>query len=549
MDLNNYLTEGSYSNYEQFRDAIEINVPENFNFAYDVVDDYAENNPDKVALVWTNDEDTHREVTFAELKRESDKVAAYMTNKGITAGDKVMLILKRRVEFWFTIIGLHKIGAVTIPATHLLTEKDIIYRCNAATIKMIVSVTDDQVIDSINRADKSCESLEYIAGVGEDIPNNWDDFRASTQGSDLEFKTPETRPTCNEDISLIYFTSGTTAHPKMVAHDFTYPLGHIITAKYWQNLKEDDLHLTVSDTGWAKAVWGKIYGQWLAGAKVFVYDFEKFIPEKMLEKLEKFKVSTFCAPPTVYNFLSREDMGKYDLSSLRWASVAGEPVNTKVFNRFYELTGLKLHEGFGQTETTLSIGTFPFMTPVPGSMGKPSPEYDIQLINSDGEICGDNETGEIVINTAKKRPMGLFMGYYRDEEKTNETYNNNIYHTGDLASRDSDGYFWFVGRVDDVIKSSGYRIGPFEVEDALMTHEAVVECAVTGSPDEVRGQIVKASIILADSYKPGSEQLIKELQDHVKKATAPYKYPRIIQFIDSLPKTISGKVRRVELRD
>lgn len=549
MNIEKYIDNKDYSSYEDFKNNFKIEVPDNFNFAYDVVDEYAATMPDKVAIVWTNEEDICKEVTFAELKKESDKVAAYLQNRGIKAGDKVMLILKRRLEFWFAIVGLHKIGAATIPATHLLTAQDIVYRVEAASVKMILSVDDKEVIESIENAKPDAPSLEFVAGVGSNIPDSWDDFVAETQGSDLEFETPSKRPTENGDISLIYFTSGTTSHPKMVAHDYTYPLGHIITARYWQNIKEDELHFTVSDTGWGKAAWGKIYGQWITGARVFVYDFDKFVPENMLAKIEKFKVSTFCAPPTIYNFLTREDLNKYDLSSLRWAAVAGEPVNTEVFNKFLEYTGLKLYEGFGQTETTLSIATFPFMESIPGSMGKPSPEYDIDLIKSDGTICEVGETGEIVIRTDKRKPMGLFLGYYRDQQKTDETYYNDIYHTGDLAKRDESGYLWFVGRVDDVIKSSGYRIGPFEVEDAIMGHEAVVECAVTGSPDPVRGQVVKATIVIADKYKPGSDELKKEIQEFVKNATAPYKYPRIIKFIDALPKTISGKVRRVELRD
>jgi len=348
---------------------------------------------------------------------------------------------------------------------------------------------------------------------------------------------------------LLYFTSGTTANPKMVVHDFTYPLGHIVTAKFWQNVENNGLHFTVADTGWAKSVWGKLYGQWLVGAAVFVYDFEKFTPEDMLAKISKFGVTSFCAPPTIYRFLIREDFSKYDFSKLKSASVAGEPLNPIVYDTFFKQTGLKLREGFGQTETTIQIATFPWMEPKAGSMGVPSPQFDVHLIDGENKACEDGEVGQIVIRTSEKIPVGLFLGYYRDAEKTDSCYYGGNYYTGDLAWRDEDGYYWFVGRLDDVIKSSGYRIGPFEVESALMTHPAVIECAVTGAPDEIRGQIVKATIILASDYRPGNDDLAKEIQEHVKSVTAPYKYPRIIEFVTELPKTISGKIRRVEIRE
>ena len=354
----------------------------------------------------------------------------------------------------------------------------------------------------------------------------------------------------NDDTSLLYFTSGTTGNPKMVAHDFTYPLGHIVTGSYWHNLNEESLHLTLADTGWGKAVWGKLYGQWIAGANVFVYDFGKFVPAHVLAMIEKYHITSFCAPPTVFRFLIREDISKYDISSLRYCTIAGEALNPKVYEEFYRITGIKLMEGFGQTETTLTIATYPWVEPKPGSMGIPNPQYDVDLLTSDGRWAEDGEQGQIVIRTDKGKPIGLFKEYYRDEAKTREAYHDNIYYTGDVAWRDEDGYYWFVGRADDVIKSSGYRIGPFEVESALMTHPAVVECAITGVPDEIRGQVVKATIVLSKEYKArAGEELIKEIQDHVKHVTAPYKYPRIVEFVDELPKTISGKIRRVEIRE
>lgn len=460
----------------------------------------------------------------------------------------VMLILKRRFEFWFSIIALHKLGAVCIPATHLLTEKDIIYRCNAADIKMIVAVGEDIVTGHVDRSLSASPSLQHCVSVGPVIPKGWDDFHAG-----IEAAAPFSRPAfvnTNEDTSLLYFTSGTTGNPKMVAHDFTYPLGHIITGSFWHNLNEESLHLTLADTGWGKAVWGKLYGQWIAGANVFVYDFDKFTPADVLEMIEKYRITSFCAPPTVFRFLIREDLSKFDISTLKYCTIAGEALNPKVYEEFYRITGIKLMEGFGQTETTLTVATYPWVEPKPGSMGIRNPQYDIDLLTNDGRWAEEGEQGQIVIRTDKGKPLGLFKEYYRDPEKTKEAYHDNIYYTGDVAWRDEDGYYWFVGRADDVIKSSGYRIGPFEVESALMTHPAVVECAITGVPDEIRGQVVKATIVLAKDYKDrAGEALIKEIQDHVKHVTAPYKYPRIVEFVEELPKTISGKIRRVEIRD
>ena len=407
---------------------------------------------------------------------------------------------------------------------------------------------DDIVLDHVKKAAPKCPSVKSYISIGPKVPEGWEDFTAG-----IEKASPFVRPehvNSNDDISLMYFTSGTTGEPKMVAHDFTYPLGHIITASYWHNLNENSLHLTLADTGWGKAVWGKYYGQWIAGANVFVYDFEKFEPVDVLHMIHNYHITSFCAPPTVFRFLIREDLTKFDLSSLKYCTIAGEALNPSVFDQWYKLTGIKLMEGFGQTETTLTVATYPYIEPKPGSMGKQGPVYDIDLLTSDGRSAEDGEQGEIIIRTDRCRPVGLFKEYYRDPELTHEAYHDNVYHTGDVAWRDEDGYYWFVGRKDDVIKSSGYRIGPFEVESALMTHPAVVECAITGVPDEIRGQVVKATIVLSKEYKgKESPELIKEIQDHVKRTTAPYKYPRIIEFVDELPKTISGKIRRVEIRD
>lgn len=545
--LEKYLPKVEFDSLDDFKQNFKITAPDNFNFGYDIVDGWAEKEPNKVALRWTNDKGERIDFTFADIKRESDKTAAFFMEQGIGKGDMVMLILKRRYEFWFSIVALHKIGAVVIPATHLLTKKDIVYRNNAADIKAIVAVGDDIILPHITDAMPESPSVKSLISVGPKVPEGWVDFHKG-----IESAAPFVKPACpntNDDIMLMYFTSGTTGNPKMVAHYFTYPLGHIVTARYWHNLRQDSLHLTVADTGWGKAVWGKLYGQWIVGATVFVYDHEKFTPADMLKMIEEHKITSFCAPPTIFRFMIREDLNKFDLASLKYCTIAGEPLNPAVYEAFYNATGIKLMEGFGQTETTMTIGTFPWMEPKPGSMGVPNPAYDMDLITGDGRSAEDGEQGEIVLRTDRVKPLGLFKEYYRDEEKTKEVYSDDVYHTGDIAWRDEDGYYWFVGRTDDVIKSSGYRIGPFEVESALMTHPAVVECAITGVPDEVRGQVVKATIVLAKAYKDkAGEELVKEIQNHVKKTTAPYKYPRVVEFVEELPKTISGKIRRVEIR-
>ena len=545
--LERFVKQTHFTSQEDFIKNFKIEVPENFNFGYDVVDAWAAEEPDKEAILWTNDKGACIHFSYADLKKYTDQTASYFQSLGIGHGDKVMLILKRRYEFWYSIIALHKLGAVVIPATHLLTKKDIVYRWNAASIKMIVMAGEEVITKHVIDAMPESPTVEKLVSIGPDIPEGFLDFHKGIDNA-APFVRPEHVNT-NDDISLMYFTSGTTGEPKMVAHDFTYPLGHIVTGSFWHNLHRDSLHLTIADTGWGKAVWGKLYGQMIAGATVFVYDHEKFTPADILQKIHDYHITSLCAPPTIYRFLIREDLSKYDLSSLEYCTTAGEALNYSVYETFLKITGIRLMEGFGQTETTLTLATFPWMEPKPGSMGVPNPQYEIDLIKPDGRSAEDGEQGQIVVRTNHGKPLGLFKEYYRAPELTKEAWHDGVYYTGDVAWRDEDGYYWFVGRADDVIKSSGYRIGPFEVESALMTHPAVVECAITGVPDEIRGQVVKATIILAKDYKDkAGDALIKELQDHVKRVTAPYKYPRVIEFVDELPKTISGKIRRVEIR-
>ena len=444
-------------------------------------------------------------------------------------------------------LALCKIGAVAIPATHMLTTHDIVYRNNSASVKAIVCVGEDYVLTQIRGAMPDSPTVKTLVSIGPDVPEGFHCWQTG-----VEKAAPFVRPSHvndNEDTMLMYFTSGTSGEPKMVAHDFLYPLGHIPTGVFWHNLGPDSIHLTVADTGWGKAVWGKLYGQWIAGATVFVFDHEKFAADKILRMIEKYRITSFCAPPTVYRFLIHEDFNDYDLSSLTYCTTAGEALNAAVYRKFYERTGVKLMEGFGQTETCMTLGTMPWMEPKPGSMGKPNAQYDIDLVRPDGTSCEDGEKGQIVVRVGDKRPLGLFKEYYRDPELTHQANHDGVYYTGDIAWRDEDGYYWFVGRADDVIKSSGYRIGPFEVESALMTHPTVVECAITGVPDDIRGMVVKATVVLHEKWKSrAGDELKKELQEHVKHETAPYKYPRIVEFVDELPKTISGKIRRVEIR-
>ena len=543
--IERFLKQTKFTSVEDYNKNLEFIIPENFNFAYDVMDAWAEEAPEKLAILWTNDQGEEIRTTYGELKEQTDQAASYLQSLGIGKNDPVMLILKRHYEWWVIMLALCKIGAIVIPATHMLTKHDIVYRNTRASVKAIICAKDDYIIGQIKLAMPESPTVkQYITLGDEDGFHNW---KKEWQ------QTPKfVRPAFvneNDDTMLMYFTSGTSGEPKMVAHDYLYAMGHLSTGVFWHNLHEGSLHLTVADTGWGKAVWGKFYGQWFAGATVFVYDHEKFNADSLLRQIEKYKVTSFCAPPTIYRFMIREDLSKYDLSSLEYCCTAGEALNPAVFDKFYEKTGIKMMEGFGQTETTMTLGTFPWMDPKPGSMGIPNAQYDIDLLRADGTSCEDGEKGEIVIRVGDKKPIGLFKGYYRDEEKTREAWHDGIYHTGDMAWRDEDGYYWFEGRIDDVIKSSGYRIGPFEVESALMTHPAVVECAITGVPDDIRGMVVKATVVLGKEWKDkAGDDLIKELQQHVKKETAPYKYPRIIEFVDELPKTISGKIRRVEIR-
>ena len=591
--IERFLRQTEFKSQDDFRENLHFLIPEHFNFAYDVMDVWAAEQPDKLALLWTNDEGACLRFTFGDLKEQTDHTAAWFMQLGIDRGDKVMLILKRRYEFWLSMLALHKIGAVAIPATHMLTTHDIVYRNTRAGVKAIVCVGEEYVMHQVGEAMAQSPTVETLISVGPLKKDGFHDWHSEWDGAPA-FVRPTVKND-NDDTMLMYFTSGTSGEPKMVAHNFLYALGHLTTGVFWHNLREDSIHLTVADTGWGKAVWGKLYGQWFAGAAVFVFDHEKFTADKILRQIEKYRITSFCAPPTVYRFMIHEDFSKYDLSSLRYCTTAGEALNPAVFDRFKELTGISLMEGFGQTETTMTLGTMPWTKPKPGSMGLPNPQYDIDLVKPDGTPCEDGEKGEIVIRTGVrngelksgecgvvngelancelmngeltncelsnsnspltthhsplKRPIGLFKEYYRDEELTRQVWHDGVYHTGDVAWRDEDGYYWFVGRIDDVIKSSGYRIGPFEVESALMTHPAVVECAITGVPDDIRGMVVKATVVLNAAWKDrAGEELVKELQNHVKRETAPYKYPRIIEFVDELPKTISGKIRRVEIR-
>lgn len=564
--LDRFLPKTEFDSYEDFYGNFTINTPENFNFAYDVLDALAKEKGGERALVWCDEKGAEAFFTYAEMKTLSDKAANVLSGAGIGKGDPVMLILKRRWEYWPVLLALHKLGAIAIPATHLLTTKDIVYRCEAADIAGIVCVDDPELAARVDEAqaklkEKGVSHLRYKAFVRSvhnpadfcpvskaalsgDVP--WADFKALMEKASAEFKRPE-KVNVNSDIMLLYFTSGTTGMPKMVRHDFMYPLGHIVTAKYWHQVIPGGLHLTVADTGWAKAAWGKIYGQWICGSAVFVYDYDRFVPPAVLEMMSKYRLTSFCAPPTMYRFFIKEDLTKYDFSALQHVTVAGEPLNPEIYEQFLAGTGLKLRECYGQTELTVSLCAWPWLEPKPGSMGKPAPGYDIDLVREDGSSCAMGEEGQIVVRTDKRKPWGMFGGYYRDEARTQNVWHDDVYYTGDVAWKDEDGYFWFVGRSDDVIKSSGYRIGPFEVESALIEHKAVLECAITGVPDPDRGMVVKATVVLAKGFV-ASEGLKLELQNHVKKTTAPYKYPRIVEFVDTLPKTISGKIRRVEIR-
>ena len=523
--------------------SISFRDEDKFNFAFDVVDEIARNKPEKVAMIHLDRDKNEVRYTFRDMKDLSSQAANYFTSLGIKKGDRVMLVLKRRFEFWVAILGLHKIGAIAIPATHQLKDHDFEYRFNAAGVKAIVCTCDDNTPDAVD-AVMNAPTLEHKLIVGADR-DGWKRF-------DEEYKLFSRRylrtadSACGDDPMIMFFTSGTSGYPKMALHSCKYPLGHFHTAKYWHCVRSNGVHLTISDTGWGKALWGKLYGQWMYEGAIFVYDFDRFNAADILPLFAQYGITTFCAPPTMYRMLIKEDLSKYDLSSIEHATIAGEALNPEVFYQFKKATGLELMEGFGQTETTLTIANLVGMSPKPGSMGKPVPVYDIALLDADGKEVGVGENGEICINTKNGVPCGLFLGYYKDKELTKEVWHDGYYHTGDIAWKDEDGYFWYVSRIDDVIKSSGYRIGPFEIENVIMELPYVLECGVSAAPDEVRGQVVKASIVLVPGTEP-TDELKKEIQNYVKQKTAPYKYPRIVEFKDELPKTISGKIIRKEL--
>lgn len=548
--LERFLPRIDFDSYEDFKANYKVTPPEDFNFAYDIVDAWAKEEPDKRALLWCNDHDEERTFTFTDISKMSNQVANMFRARGLKKGDVVMLILRRRWEYWITAVGLMKLGVIIVPGTLQLTKKDIAYRANAASIKAFVCVDDAYVIEQMELALPEAPCIESVFIVDNKEREGWVNFNAEIAKYPDTFERPtDDQKTVGTDLMQIYFTSGTTGMPKMVCHNYFHPLGHIVTAHYWQRVQENKLHMSVSDSGWAKFGWGKIYGQWICGATIFCYDMDKFHANNLLAKIEKYRLTTFCAPPTMYRFMLQEKVEDYDLSSVEHWATAGEALNPEVFNRWEELTGKKIASGFGQTEGTVLIANFPWFESKPGTLGKPSPIYDLHLFDADGKDCENGEEGEIVIcDVINNPPIGLFVGYYKNKELTDEALGSGNYNLKDVAWRDNDGYYWFVGRHDDVIKCSGYRIGPFEVESALIEHPAVVECAITAAPDPIRGQVVKARIVLAAGYTP-SEELTKELQNHVKHATAPYKYPRIVEYVEELPKTLGGKIKRKELRE
>ncbi len=523
---------------------ISFKNDDKFNFAFDCVDAIAKKNPDKLAMMWVGNDKSERRLTFSDMKKYSAKTANYFESLGIKKGDTVMLVLKRHYQFWFCMLALHKIGAIAIPATNQLVEHDFEYRYKAARVKAIVCTADGDVSNEAEKAANAFPDMVKVLVGGK--KEGWHDYNVEMERFSTHFERTENTP-AGSDPMLMLFTSGTTGYPRIATHSYKYALGHYPTAKHWHNVDPNGLHFTISDTGWGKALWGKLYGQWLCEAGIFTYDFDRFRSEDILPLFKQYGITTFCAPPTMYRFFIKEDLSKYDLSSIKYATTAGEALNPEVFNQFKKATGLTIMEGFGQTETTLSIANFVGTTPKIGSMGRPSPLYDVVVLDPDGNECKTGEAGEICIRTSEKVPCGLFIGYYLDEEKTNEAWHDGYYHTGDQATMDEDGYLWYVGRIDVVIKSSGYRIGPFEIESVIMELPYVLECAITPVPDEVRGQIVKATIVLTKNTE-GTDALKKEIQQYVKTHTAPYKYPRIVEFVTELPKTISGKVRRVEIR-
>ncbi|MDR1836673.1 MAG: AMP-binding protein [Treponema sp.] len=564
--LSRYCPRIEFGSYEDFYENYACNVPQDFNFAYDVVDEWAGIQPEKLALLWTDDTQTIKRFTFADIKRLSNKAANALAALGVRKGDVVMLILKQRPEVWVLMCALMKIGAVCIPGTYQLTAKDLEYRCNIADVKLLITVDDPDVLESTAAARSSCKRLEKIAVAGGNIPASYIDMRGEIEKASDSFSR---MPSSASDPMLVYFSSGTTGMPKMVLHNHSLPLGHIVTAKYWHCVEDNGVHLTQTDSGWAKFAWGKIYGQWICGAAIGVYDTEKFTPKGMLDAIQRLKPLTFCAPATVFRYLIKEDLSGYDFGFIRHTSVAGEPLSPEVYRKLKELTGLEVREGFGQSETSVMAAVFKWLPVKPGSMGKPAPLFGLRLLDENGEACDEGIVGNMSITCAGKNmyelenspsasgngvPVigpssfpGLFRGYWKDKEITADSWNGGTYQTGDMAWKDDDGYLWFVGRNDDVIKCSGYRIGPFEVESALMEHPGVLECAVTAAPDSMRGQVVKATIVLARGFT-ASDELIRELQNHVKRVTAPYKYPRLVEFAPELPKTVSGKIQRNLIR-
>ncbi len=541
--LEKFLPRIEFDSYEDFKANYRVLIPHGFNFAYDVVDVWAEQEPEKRALLYCNDHGVRKYYTFSDMKASSNRVANYLLSLGIRKGDRVMLILKRCPEVWICILALHKIGAVCVPVTYQ-TEKEFIYCVDAAGISMVITLDESELIDAITSAQKQCKTLKHYAIVGDRIPDGFCNFR-----KEMQTRSDQLERIYNDenDPMLLYFSSGTTGLPKMILHDYTYPLGHILTAKYWQQVKENELHLSITDSGWAKFAWGNLYGQWLCGAVIVAYDSDKFNTQNILELIQESKITTFCAPPNVYRCL----VGKaahYDLSSIRRYTVTGEYLHPEVFRKWKQLTGLPLTEGFGQSETSVLVANYDGFPIKPGSAGKPSADYDVDIVDDHGVPCEDGILGHVVIrNLSSHYPIGLFKGYQKNPNASEKVFHNDSYDTGDLAWRDVDGYYWFEGRHSDVIKCSGYRIIPFEVENALMLHPSVLECAVTSVPDAVFGQVVKATVVLVKGYQP-CEMLIKELQEHVKSALAPYKYPRIVEFVERLPQNAAGKVNRTKLR-
>ncbi len=531
---------------EKYEDGLlteyRLKYPENFNFGYDIVDDIGINDPGRKALIWESADGGSRTFTFREIMILSNKTANCLSSLGITKGDVVMVILKQKFQFWYTMVALHKLGAIAVPATHMLTKHDMEYRVRSASVKAVICTDQSNVSRSVEESE-DVPSLKIRLLSGEKR-EGWLDFDEEVEKSGSSFDRRETK---TSEPMLMYFTSGTSGNPKMVLHDHTYSLGHLMTAKHWHQVVPDGIHYTVSDTGWGKAVWGSLYGQWIMESAVFVYEYEKFEPHEIMNMIEKHRITTFCCPPTMFRLYLNAGLEGHDLSSLKNCCIAGEALNPDTFNKWYEATGLKLMESFGQTESSIIVGTLKGMTPKPGSMGKPSPQYTVELIDSSGKPCDVGEEGEIVVGIEPRVP-GIFIEYYKDPGKTSETLRNGWHHTGDVAWKDEDGYFWYSGRNDDIIKSSGYRISPFEVESCALEHPAVLECAVTGIPDPVRGQLVKATIVLREGFVP-SDDLKKEIQDYIKHNTAPYKYPRAVEFVKELPKSISGKIRRVEIRN